>query len=31
MLLQRRELTEGVRKIAGSGGVENYFDDDSGL
>ncbi len=29
VLLLRRELTEGVRKIAGSGGVENYFDDDS--
>jgi hypothetical protein len=29
IVLLRQELIEGVRRIAGSGGVENYFDGDS--
>jgi len=29
IVLLRQELVEGVRRIAGSGGVENYFDGDS--
>ena len=28
LVLLREELLEGVRRIAGSGGVENVFDDD---
>jgi hypothetical protein len=26
LVLLRQELVQGVRRIAGSGGVENYFD-----
>ena len=29
MVLVRQDLIEGVRRIAGSGGVENVFDGDS--
>lgn len=29
IVLLRQELIEGVQRIAGSGGVENYFDGDS--
>lgn len=29
IVLLRQELVEGVQRIAGSGGVENYFDGDS--
>jgi hypothetical protein len=28
-LLLREELVEGVRRIAGTGGVENVFEDDT--
>jgi DNA polymerase III epsilon subunit-like protein len=29
LVLLRQELVEGVRRIAGSGGVDNAFEDDS--